>query len=85
MKAAKINLRGQVLIPAEVRRRWATSRVVIEDQDDRLVVRPLPDDPIAALRGSLKGEITVPTEELRRIARRDEKLAEDRKRRTSST
>lgn len=44
---------GQVSIPAEVRHRWATSTVAIEDEGDRIVVRPVPDDPIAALRGSL--------------------------------
>jgi bifunctional DNA-binding transcriptional regulator/antitoxin component of YhaV-PrlF toxin-antitoxin module len=83
MKAAKITTGGQVSIPAVVRRRWATSRVTIEDQGDRLVLKPLPDDPIAAARGALKGEITVPTEKLRQIARRDEQIAEDRKWRTS--
>ncbi len=85
MKTAKITMGGQVSIPADIRRRWGTNRVVIEDQGDRLVVKPLPDDPIAAARGALKGEITVPTEELRRIARRDEQIAEDRKWRKSST
>ncbi len=74
---------GQVSIPADIRRRWGTNRVVIEDQGDRLLVKPLPDDPIAAARGSLKGRITVPTEKLRESARRDEQIAEDRKWRTS--
>jgi AbrB family looped-hinge helix DNA binding protein len=49
----KITGAGQVSIPAEVRHRWATSTVAIEDEGDRIVLRPLPDDPIAALRGSL--------------------------------
>ena len=44
---------GQVSIPAEVRNRWATSTVAIEDEGDRIVLRPVPDDPISALRGSL--------------------------------
>jgi len=44
---------GQVSIPAEVRHRWGTSTVAIEDEGDRIVLRPVPDDPIAALRGSL--------------------------------
>lgn len=83
MRTAKITTGGQVSIPADVRRRWATSRVAIEDQGDRLVLKPLPDDPIAAARGALKGQITVPTEKLRQIARRDEQIAEDRKWRTS--
>lgn len=51
---AKITASGQVSLPALVRRRWKTSQVVIADEGDRVVVRPLPDDPIAAACGSLK-------------------------------
>jgi AbrB family looped-hinge helix DNA binding protein len=49
----KITGAGQVSIPAEVRRRWGTSTVAIEDEGDQIVLRPVPDDPIAAIRGSL--------------------------------
>ncbi|MBA2536980.1 MAG: hypothetical protein H0V20_06045 [Actinobacteria bacterium] len=34
-----------------MRHRWGTSTVAIEDEGDRIVLRPVPDDPIAALRG----------------------------------
>ncbi len=51
---AKVTTSGQVSLPAPVRKRWHTAQVVIEDEGDRLVVRPLPDDPIAAACGSLK-------------------------------
>jgi bifunctional DNA-binding transcriptional regulator/antitoxin component of YhaV-PrlF toxin-antitoxin module len=51
---AKVTTSGQVSLPAPVRRRWRTSQVVIEDEGDRVVVRPLPDDPIAAACGSLR-------------------------------
>jgi hypothetical protein len=47
---------------------------------DRLVVRPVPEDPIAAARGALKG-LLPPTEELRAAARRDEAHVEERNRR----
>lgn len=49
----KITKAGQVSIPAEIRHRWNTSTVAIEDEGDRIVLRPVPDDPISALRGSL--------------------------------
>jgi AbrB family looped-hinge helix DNA binding protein len=49
----KITRAGQVSIPAEVRARWGAATVAIEDEGDRIVLRPVPDDPIAALRGSL--------------------------------
>lgn len=68
---------GQVSIPANVRRRWGTNCVAFEDLGDRLVVRPVPDDPIAAARGVLKGRLR-PTDELRTRAREDEALAENR-------
>ena len=50
---AKITASGQVSLPAPVRRRWKASQVVIADEGDRVVLRPLPDDPIAAACGSL--------------------------------
>ena len=51
---AKVTTSGQVSLPAPVRKRWRTAQVVIEDEGDRVVVRPLPDDPIGAACGSLK-------------------------------
>jgi len=51
---AKVTTSGQVSLPAPVRKRWGTAQVVIEDEGDRVVVRPLPDDPIAAACGSLR-------------------------------
>jgi len=79
MKTGRITAGGQLSIPAAIRRRWGTSRVALEDQGDALVVRPLPEDILAALRGSLKGEIRATTDELRRRARADEEAAERRK------
>jgi bifunctional DNA-binding transcriptional regulator/antitoxin component of YhaV-PrlF toxin-antitoxin module len=79
MKTARITAGGQISIPAAVRRRWGTRRVSIEDRGDSLVIAPLPEDVIAALRGSLKGEIRASTDELRQRARADEEAAERRK------
>jgi bifunctional DNA-binding transcriptional regulator/antitoxin component of YhaV-PrlF toxin-antitoxin module len=62
---------GRLWIPAEIRKRWGTRRVVLDDQGDQLFVKPLPDDPIAAARGAFEGRIGS-TSELRRAARRDE-------------
>lgn len=55
MKQARISKGGQVSIPAEVRHRWATNRLLIDDRGDELVFRPLPLDPIGAARGALRG------------------------------
>jgi AbrB family looped-hinge helix DNA binding protein len=78
MRLAKVTTGGQVSIPAEVRRRWGTSRVAVEDRGDHVVLRPVPDDPIAAARGALKGKTNVTSDELREHARRDERTAERR-------
>jgi len=61
-----------------VRRRWGTSAVAVEDLGDRVVVRPLPDDPIAAARGALEGKLAS-TASLREKAREDEAAAEPRR------
>lgn len=78
MTSYKITTSGQVSIPANVRRRWGTRRVQVEDNGDHVVVRPVPDDPIAAAFGIFKDR-GIKTDELRRIAREDERRAEERK------
>jgi GNAT superfamily N-acetyltransferase len=46
---------------------------VVDDRDDELVFRPLPMDPIAAARGSLRGQTDEPSsDEARRRTRREE-------------
>ena len=71
MKTARITTGGQVSIPAEVRHRWGTRRVIVEDRGDALVLRPLPADPIGAAIGSLAGAGPT-TDEMRAALRREE-------------
>lgn len=52
----KVSANGQVSIPAEVRSRWHAERVIVVDMGDRVVLRPLPDDPVGALDGAYKGK-----------------------------
>ena len=77
MKVHKITAGGQVSLPAEVRHRWDTTAVVLEDLGDRVVVRPLPADPIGAARGALKGRLT--SDSLRAAAREDDSAAAARR------
>jgi len=80
MKTARITAGGQVSIPSAVRRRWGTSVVAVHDEGDRLVLRPLPDDPIAAARGAFKERgKPISSDELRKKARADEAQAERRR------
>ena len=78
MKTAPISSGGQVSIPADIRHRWGVRRVILVDQGDSIVLRPLPDDPIAAARGSLAGS-GLTTDEVRAMLREEEQLAEERK------
>lgn len=78
MKRRKITTGGQISLPASVRNRWRTNAVIVEDQGDHVVVWPLPNDPIAAARGALKGKLRN-TASLRARARKDEAVAQARR------
>jgi AbrB family looped-hinge helix DNA binding protein len=79
MRSTKISRGGQISIPSGIRRRWGTSTLALEDLGDRIVLRPAPDDPIAAARGALAGEISMSSGQLRAQAREAEAVAERRR------
>jgi bifunctional DNA-binding transcriptional regulator/antitoxin component of YhaV-PrlF toxin-antitoxin module len=69
----RITRAGQISLPAELRQRWGGSVVTLEDRDDHAVIRPAPDDPIAAARGALAHLAGGATgAELRRQARAED-------------
>ncbi|RIK05061.1 MAG: hypothetical protein DCC49_12915 [Acidobacteria bacterium] len=76
MVTMKVTESGQVSIPAEVRRRWGAKRVMIVDEGERLILQPVPDDPIEAARGSLAGPGPT-SEEMRARLRAEETEAEE--------
>jgi bifunctional DNA-binding transcriptional regulator/antitoxin component of YhaV-PrlF toxin-antitoxin module len=78
MRVTSISRGGQVQVPADVRRRWGTRRVILEDLGDTLEIRPLPDDPIAAARGAFAG-LGLTSNEMVRQLREEEAEAEARK------
>lgn len=81
MKILRISSGGQVSLPAEVRRRWGTEQLLVDDLGDHVVIWPMPDDPVAAVRGIL-GPSPRPLEEIREEERREEaRLEEERLRR----
>jgi AbrB family looped-hinge helix DNA binding protein len=53
MSSVLINIteRGQISIPSDIRHKWKVRRVLLVDEGDRIVLRPVPDDPIAAVLG----------------------------------
>jgi AbrB family looped-hinge helix DNA binding protein len=78
MRTVTITTGGQISIPADVRHRWGTRRVIVEDRGDALVLRPLPVDPIGAAIGSLAGPGPT-TDEMRAALRRDDTEIERRR------
>lgn len=78
-KRMKISRGGQVSIPAPIRKRWGTTTVTLEDRGDEIVLKPAPDDPIAAAAGAFAGGPKIDWEEFKREEREAEAEAEDRK------
>jgi AbrB family looped-hinge helix DNA binding protein len=79
-KRMKISKGGQVSIPAPIRKRWGTSTVTLDDQGGQIVLKPAPDDPIAAAAGAFAGEGRgLGLETIRREEREAEREAEERK------
>jgi bifunctional DNA-binding transcriptional regulator/antitoxin component of YhaV-PrlF toxin-antitoxin module len=78
MKTATISRGGQVSIPAEIRHRWGATRVILVDHGTSLELRPIPADPIAALRGSMRS-MGLTTDEIRAHMREEDLEAEERK------
>jgi bifunctional DNA-binding transcriptional regulator/antitoxin component of YhaV-PrlF toxin-antitoxin module len=66
---AKVTRNGQVTLPEPLRRRWSATSVLVIDRGDYAIVRPVPDDVVAALRGSLAGP--GPTADAMRRSERD--------------
>jgi len=82
MKELTVSRGGQISLPAAIRHRWKTDRVLLDDRGDVVVVRPLPADPIRAARGALRARGAGKTsDDARRQTRREEAAAERRGRR----
>lgn len=71
MRFLKISRGGQVSLPAAVRNRWDTSTVVIEDRGSEVLLRPAPDDPVAAAKGALAQLGKHTSDQLREITRKE--------------
>ncbi len=65
---AKISGNGQFSLPAEIRHRWGAARVVIVDEGDYVIVRPIPNDILGSLVGAHAGP-GPSSDEVRRMER----------------
>lgn len=62
MQTLNVLNKGQVVIPAELRQRLGMKpgqRVELRDAGDHLELYPLPQDPLAAFRGSLQRDVSL--------------------------
>ena len=79
MPIVKTSSKGQVVIPAEVREKIGLKpgdKVLVRLTDDnRVTIEPVPDDPITALLGVLKGGSSL-TKALLRERRKDRQREE---------
>ena len=80
MPVAKLSSKGQIVIPANIRKKYGlgpNSKVEIFDLDGQIVLCPIPEDPIEAAHGFLSSERSV--SEMLKEAREEEKRFEERK------
>lgn len=75
---AKITQNGQVSLPAELRHRWGAGAVLVIDRGDYAIVRPVPEDIVAALQGSHAGPGPA-SENARQAERAAESTSESRR------
>jgi AbrB family looped-hinge helix DNA binding protein len=58
-----ISERGQISIPSEIRSKWQVRRLLLVDEGDRIVLRPVADDPVGAVAGKYSW-ITATSDEM---------------------
>jgi bifunctional DNA-binding transcriptional regulator/antitoxin component of YhaV-PrlF toxin-antitoxin module len=75
---AKVTSSGQVSLPAALRRRWAAGSILVIDRGDYAIIRPVPADPISALKGAHAGPGPT-TDEVRGAERAEEARIEQRR------
>lgn len=63
MKIYRAMVKGHVVIPAELRKKFnikkGTRVSITEGEGKVIIVKPLPDEPIEASRGALKGRTSL--------------------------
>ena len=73
MAVTQISEKGQVLIPKQLRKKLgfkSGGKVQLAEEQGRLILTPVPADPIAAATGFLKGKFSL-TEDLQREHREE--------------
>jgi AbrB family looped-hinge helix DNA binding protein len=82
MSVAQLTQKGQILVPRHLRRKLGLKpggKVHLAEEEGRLILTPVPADPIEAATGFLKGRFSL-TQDLRREHR--EEMRRERKARS---
>ena len=61
MTVVQVSLKGQVLIPKAIREKYGVkpgSNVHILEEPDNIIIKPAPEDPIAAACGFIEGDFS---------------------------
>ncbi|RLG60094.1 MAG: AbrB/MazE/SpoVT family DNA-binding domain-containing protein [Candidatus Hydrothermarchaeota archaeon] len=80
MPVVKLSSKGQIVIPADIRKKYGLrpgSRVEIFDMEGQIVLCSIPEDPIEAAHGFLSSRRSI--SEMLKEAREEEKKFEERK------
>lgn len=60
---SKATTKGQIVIPAELRRKYNIKKgskvSIYEGEGGVIIIKPLPEDPIEASKGMLKGKTSI--------------------------
>lgn len=81
MPIVKTSSKGQIVIPAEIRKKLGIKPgqlVNLTVVEDKAFITPIPEDPIRALRGILKGKPSMAqalVEERKEEVKREEEIA----------
>ncbi len=63
MAVARATVKGHVIIPADLRRKYNIKKgskvSIYEGEGGVIIIKPLPEDPIEAAKGMLKGKTSV--------------------------
>jgi AbrB family looped-hinge helix DNA binding protein len=63
MVIAKTTEKGHVIIPAPLRKKYnikkGTKVAILEGEGNVILIKPIPDDPIEASKGMLKGKTSL--------------------------
>ena len=83
MAIVKISSKGQICIPARIRKAWGIEdggrvRLTLSEEEDRATIEPLTDDPVEHFLGKYRGKLDTSMKEFLDERRRERDREEDK-------